>query len=168
MATPASDSVVEAIADAIFMERPAVVVEAYSAPDQEPIEFHSAQDIYNYARSRRNSKGDVHLAVLYPDMAGKLVRFRIDLDPQKCKGHAYRYEARGWGLLMVYLEMSPDGKLGSYVSANSEKRALAWAPTYPEMEAPSTWHWPAVARHLRRLRCALKRAADVPSASRVD
>ena len=112
-----------------------------------------------YARSRRSSDGYVHLAVRYPDMAGRITKIRIRLDPSKCDGHTYRYKAQGWGLIWVYLKLSSAGGLESFISANSEKRAVAWGPTYPDMEAPSTWEWPSVARHLRRLRRALKLAA---------
>ncbi|MGK4006510.1 hypothetical protein WMF31_28075 [Sorangium sp. So ce1036] len=159
MDTPASDATVEAIADAIFKERPAAVAEAYSGFDRALIQFQSAQEICAHARSKRSSDGYIHLAVLYPDMAGKLTRARISLDPKECDGHTHRYEAQGWGLIWVYLKLSPAEGPESSISANSEKRARAWSATYPDMEAPSTWHWPAVARHLRRLRSALKRAA---------
>lgn len=159
METPASDAAVELIADAIFNEESAEVLEAYSDFDQESIQLRSAKDLCTYALSRRISNGYLHLAVRYPDMAGKLTKARIELDPSKCGGHTYRYQAQGWGLVWVYLKLSPAGGLESFISANSEKRAVAWAPAYPEMEAPSTWQWLPVARHLRRLRRALKLAA---------
>jgi hypothetical protein len=159
MGNPVSDEAVESIADAIFKERPATVVEAYSEFGQELIELHTAKDFCTYARSKRKSDGYIHLAVQYPDMAGKITRTLIELDPSKCNGHTFRYRSQGWGLVWVYLNLSPTGKLESFISANSEKRAVAWAPTYPDMEAPSTWHWPSVSRHLRRLRRALKLAA---------
>ncbi len=154
-----SDAAVRSVAAAIFKERPAAVVEAYSAFDLEPIELDSAEDICAYAGSKRSSDGYAHFAIVYPDMAGALTMARIELDSSKCGGHTYRYQSQGWGLIWVYLKLSPTGGRESFVSANSEKRALAWAPTYPEMEAPSAWHWPSVARHLRRLRRALKLAA---------
>ena len=159
MEAPASDTAVESIADAIFKEQPASVIEAYSAFDRELIELHSAQDICAYAHSMRGSDGYAHLAVRYPDMAGALTKSLIELHPSKCGGHTYRYQSQGWGLIWVYLKLSPRGGRESFISANSEKRALAWASTYPDMESPSAWHWPAVARHLRRLRRALKLAA---------
>ena len=158
MEAPASDTAVEWIADAIFKEQPAAVTEAYSAFDRELIEFHSAQDVCAYARSKRGSDGYVHLAVQYSDMAGALTKSLIELYPSKCGGHTYRYQSKGWGLIWVYLKLSPNGGQESFISANSEKRAHAWALTYPAMEPPTAWHWPAVARHLRRLRRALKLA----------
>lgn len=91
---PVSDKAVESIADAIFIETPVAVVEAYSNFGQELIELHTAKDVCAYARNRRDSEGYVHLAVQYPDMAGKLIRARIDLDPSKCNGHTVRISQR--------------------------------------------------------------------------
>lgn len=159
MATVLTDSAIKTIADAIFKERPTAVIETYSSFGQEPREFHSSEDVFTYANALRNAGDNPHLIVHYPDMAGRVVRSRIELNPSKCGGHTYRYEAVGWGLIFVYLQLSPAGRIDSFISANSEKRALAWAPTYPDMDPPSTWNWPAVARHLRRLRRALKLAA---------
>jgi hypothetical protein len=149
-----SDSMIEAIVDTIFKERTAEVAEAYSAFGREPIEFHSAQEVCDYAYSKRSADGYVHLSVRYPDMAGTMVQARVDLNPELCEGHAYRYVAEGWGLISVFLSLSPT--LESRISANSEKRAITWAQIYPDLDAPATWNWPAVARHVRRLRRALK------------
>ena len=159
MNAPVSDAAIQALADAIFKERPSTVVEAYSAFSQELRTFQSASELCAYATAQRGSRdGSVHVAVHYPDMAGRVVRTRVPLEPKKCDGHTYRYRVDGWGLIWVYLQLRP-ANLESFVSANSEKRANAWAPTFPEIDAPSTWDWPVVARHLRRLRRALKLAA---------
>ena len=159
MKDPASDAAIEAIAKAIFSEGPSIVIEAYSAFGQDLRAFQSAEELCAYALARRNSTdGSVHVAVHYPDMAGKLTQSYISLDPLKCGGHTHRYRVDGWGLVWVYLQLRPQG-LTSFISANSEKRAAAWAATYPELEPPSIWDWSAVARHLRRLRRALKLAA---------
>lgn len=159
MRTPISDAAVKAVAEAIFKERPAVVIEAYSAPEQELRTFQSSEELCSYALARRDSaEGCVHLAVHYPDMGGRLARTNVSLDPLKCNGHSYRYSADGWGLIWVYLQLRPTS-LHSFISANSEKRALAWAATRPALDPPSTWQWPAIARHVRRLRRVLKLAA---------
>ena len=159
MAAVLTDSAIRAIADAIFKERPSAVIEAYSSFGQEPREFHSSDEVFTYASALRCTGDNPHLIVHYPDMGGRVVRSRTELDPGKCGGHTYRYEAVGWGLIYVYLQLSASGNIDSFISANSEKRALAWTPTYPDMDPPSTWHWAAVARHLRRLRRALTLAA---------
>lgn len=159
MNVPISDTAIQAIADAIFKERPSTVVESYSGPSQELCTFHTPLDLCTYANAKRSSRdGAVHIAVHYPDMAGRIARTRVALNPSKCDGHTYRYRADGWGLIRVYLQLHPKTR-ESFVSANSETRANAWAATLPELDAPATWDWPAVARHLRRLRRALKLAA---------
>ena len=159
MKDPASDAAIDAIAKAIFSEGPSVVVEAYSAFGQDLRAFQSAEELCAYAVARRSSTdGSVQVAVHYPDMAGDVTQSYVPLDPLKCGGHNYRYRVDGWGLVWVYLQLRPPG-LTSFISANSEKRAVAWAAEFPELEPPSIWDWSAVARHLRRLRRALKLAA---------
>ena len=154
-----TESAIEVLVEAIFKESPTAVVEAYSSLGQELREFRSVAEVCNYAKDNCGpNSASVHLAILYPDMAGLISRTRIEVNPNKCDGHTFRHKAEGWGLIWVYLEMK-QSPVGSFVSANSEKRAHAWAATYPELESPATWHWPAVARHLRRLRRALKLAA---------
>ena len=160
MVTPLSNEAIRAFAEAIFKERPVTMVEAYSDFSQEARRFGCAEDICVYASGMRGTNDNPHLVVHYPDMAGRLALTRHALDPEKCDGHTYRYIAEGWGLIFVYLQISPTGKLESFVSANSEKRALAWEPTYPEMDPPGTWDWPAVGRHVRRLQRALTRATS--------
>lgn len=153
-----SDAAIQAIADAIFKERPSTVVEAYSGFGQEPCTFDSAQELLAYADARRGTPaGSVHIAVHYPDMAGRVACTRVALDPDKCDGHSFRFTADGWGLVFVYLQLRA-GTPESFVSANTEKRAHAWAATFPELDAPATWNWPAVARHSRRLQRALRQA----------
>lgn len=160
MHQPATELTIEKLAEAIFQESPTAVVEAYSSFGQELREFRSAEEVCEYAKANRgSSNASVHLAIHYVDMAGALNRTRIELNAGKCDGHAYRYEAEGWGLIWVHIELK-QSSVGSFVSANSEKRATTWAATYPDMESPSVWHWSAVARHLRRLRRVLKLAAE--------
>jgi hypothetical protein len=159
MHAPVSHAALKAVADAIFSERPSTVVEAYSEFSRTLRTFESTEELSAYATAQRDlTAGSIHVAIHYPDMAGKITISRVALDPEKCNGHAYRYKVEGWGLIWVHLRLRP-GNVESFISANSEKRANAWASTLPELESPSTWDWRSVARHLRRLRRALKLAA---------
>jgi hypothetical protein len=158
MSTPISDAAIQIMANAIFDQSPSTVIGAYSGFDQEARMLMSSQELCIYAATRRNSpERSVHIAVHYPDMAGRLVNTRLALDPAKCGGHSYRYRADGLGLIQVYLQLGSTLPQ-SFVSANSEKRANAWATTFPELDPPAAWNWPAVARQLRRLRRVLKQA----------
>lgn len=155
---PLSDAAVSAISEAIFAKADPQVLEAYSEFGQEPIRFKSSAQIVAYAAKQRGKpRGSVHLAVCYPDMGGRVNVKRIKLDPEKCDGFTYRFVCEGWGLIWVYLQLEGESASGSFVSANSEKRAEKWLPTYPDMEPPSVWCWTAVASHSRRLARVLKK-----------
>lgn len=156
MMVPVSDAAVKTIADAIFNGCPSTVAEAYSGFDQELVSFRTASELCAYADAQRASSGGaVFIAVCYPDMEGRLECTPVALDRQKCDGHSYRSRSDGWGLIWVYLQLH-SSDVASFVSANSEKRAQAWAHIAPALDAPSTWDWPAVGRHLRRLRRPFK------------
>ena len=159
MAASITDETVETLALAIFEPGEVTVVEAYSAYGTELISFGSPEELTGYVRAQRYAPEQIaHFAVHYRDMGAELLRSKLQLDPEKCQGHTYRYSAAGWGLIWVHLEWR-QSPVGSFISANSEKRAVAWAPTYPELGAPEQWNWPPIGRHLHRLRRVLKLAA---------
>lgn len=159
MAASITDEALDALATAIFDRGEVVVVEAYSAPGASLCSFDSPKDLATYVRGQRHLPGQsAHFAIHYPDMSGNLLRSRLPLDPEKCQGHTFRFAAAGWGLIWARLDWR-EGPAGSFISANTQKRALAWAPSHPELGPPEEWNWAAVGRHLRRLRRALKLAA---------
>ena len=155
---PLSNEAIDAIASAIF-ERPGVqVVQFYSDFDREPLVFADEAQLAGFIRASLASASDLaYLLVVYPDMGGRAVRRTVRLDPSKVPGHTLRYTWDGWGLISVQLT-NRAGR--SVIGANSEKRALAWAPTYPEWDPPSTWNWKAVASHVRRLKRVLARSGS--------
>jgi hypothetical protein len=159
MVAPITDEALRAVAAAIFQPANPLVVEAYSAFDAELCQFNSAKELVGYVLAQRELPGSsAQLAVYYPEMGGGLVQTRIELNPTKCQGHSYRYTATGWGLISVHLSWS-ESPVGSLISANTQKRARAWASTSPELGSPAEWDWESVGRHLRRLRRVLKLAA---------
>ena len=147
---------VQSLVVAIYEAGVVTVAEAYSSFGAELRLFQSADQLICYLRSQRElPEGTAHVAIHYPDMGGELLRTRLRLNPNACKGHDFRYTAEGWGLIRAHLAWRKGPDL-SFVSANSEKRALSWASTYPQLGDPGQWNWGNVARHLRRLRRAFK------------
>lgn len=143
---------VRAIASGIFEQAPATVIEAYSEPGAELRTFPTTDSLATYFESRRGSPGgSAHVGVHFTDMAGAVLRTRITLVPGAADGADHRFKAEGWGLIWLHLDVI-GSRIGSRVSANTEKRAHRWAGTYPELGSPADWNWPAVQRHLRRLR----------------
>lgn len=155
-----SEAGIAAMAEAIFAKPGAAVAEAYSAPEQETLHFHSPAELCAYAaRLEAEGASCVLLAVHYPDMGGHFAPTRIALDPAKCDGLSYRYVCEGWGVIRVYLRLSSGKGLASNVGANSQQRAEKWQRHYPAFGPTDAWHWDAVGRHERRLIRVLKKVA---------
>jgi hypothetical protein len=86
------DAAVDAFAAGVFAKPDPFVVEAYSVPDREPLQFTSAASLAAYLKARISQpKGLAYVFVVYPDMAGQAVRRTIHLDPKSCPGQTLRY-----------------------------------------------------------------------------
>lgn len=153
---PKLSSGVDALVLAVFAEPVRQVVEAYSAFDSLPREFDSAEELRGYFRDTQSlQNGFGFVFVTYADGEGVAVRETITL---QSPGQCVRYTWGGWGLISLQVATSTPPS----VTANSEKRALAWAASTqvnPDWQPPSAWNWKAVDRHVRRLKRALKSAA---------
>jgi len=153
-----TDSAIESLAKAIFDRPNPWVAEAYSAYDQEPLVFCSAEELSSYfGATLARPKEHAFVLVVYPDMNGRAVREAIRLKPGSVPGHTSRYTWHGWGLISV--QLSREGSIRSRIAANSQARAEKWAPTYPGWDPPSTWNWKQVGSHVRRLRRILSNVA---------
>lgn len=149
---------IAAIASAVFDKPVAQVIEAYSSYDRDPREFSSAHELTDYIIPKlADPLGHAFLYVVYLDMEGRANRKTIFLNQEAVQGHHVRYTWEGWGLISIIIERGDDPRRKSRVSANSEKRAVKWMPTYPEWEPPSVWNWKAVSRHAGRLARAIER-----------
>ncbi len=142
---------------AIYEEGVPVVKEAYSAFDTPARWFKTGDDLLKdltYSPSR-----DVtffHYSIYYPESAGYTFEERIDLNPEKCNGHTYRFSQAGWGLIFLQCNFQNYPIIECRIAVNSLKRAEKWSSTYPEFQSPEAWNWKIVGRHagklVRRLR----------------
>ncbi len=148
---------IDAITAGVFAKANPLVVEAYSELGCEPVTFRSPGTLADYIKLEFSKPGGMaFFVVVYPDMKGCLERERINLNPQCFPANEFRYTVAGWGKISVQLYRD-EGIIPSRITANSEKRAMAWAPTYPELIGPDTWDWTAVECHVRRLQRILKK-----------
>ena len=108
-------------------------------------------------------------ALYYPEAEGFVEARKINLIPEKCKGHTHRFSISGWGLIYVQFTKKPND-LECRVAVNTKKRADGWKETYPEMQNPDLWQWKVVERNARRIIRALTKiaqqvaSADAPKA----
>lgn len=150
---------VEVIADAVYLHSAPHVIEAYSAIGATLESLSSKTQFLEYVLAKsESSNGSAYLAVHYPEMKGLVIQSRIYLDPKRCGQGAFRFKIEGWGLIWLHLQWQQKSP-STFVSVNSEKRAMAWAHTRPELGSPADWDWCAVQRHVRRIKRAPKVAA---------
>jgi len=137
----------DAVLEYVFAKSECRVFESYSAFDSELIEFSSADMLKEKFRiGQCTSDTPSTLLQLVVPGASTFYRIRrIDLLPEKCRGHTFRYTIEGWGLIQLYLGgIGPRGVVASHTNHNSEARARAWQATCPEMESTGAWDWTQV------------------------
>ena len=143
------------------------IYEAYSDFERPTRVFQSEEELNGFiAAGRRNGKVYYTLVAHYDGTGGSARTRRFDLVPGKCNGAKWRETTEGWGLVSVQLTYQQDGRAKCSVSANSQKRAAAWAATMMDrLGSPDEWNWPTVEKHTRRLIRRLRSAAfqETPS-----
>jgi hypothetical protein len=137
------------------------VAEAMSAPDADIASFASSQALAAYiAAEGAAGRSWVDLVLHYPDTQGSVICKRSDLDAAESDGAACQHTLEGWGLIQLEIEGAGTSALSCRVAVNTQKRAIEWAPTLPELGGPLQWDWKAVERHARRLIRVLRQGAS--------
>ncbi|KUG08179.1 hypothetical protein [Solirubrum puertoriconensis] len=89
---------------------------------------------------------------------------RIELNPQSCQGHTFRYATEGWGLIQLYFGGQQNGVLAqSQLGHFNEKGALAREDTYrSRLGLVAAWNWPEINATSHKLKHLLhsKRAVE--------
>jgi len=104
-----------------------------------------------------------------PEMRGRVTSDRIDFEPETARrlGGTHRFASRGWGLISLSTGLTnARGLTNCHTNHNTEKRALKWAPTYPEYEAVDEWDWAAVQRVSSKLNRHIAKIASSKLGSR--
>jgi len=118
------------ILEFVFSELACKVFQDYSEFDSELIEFKTADEVFEYysLSDFDNGKSKMANIILWPIETSDNFRVtKIDLNPDRCKGATYRFQANGRGL--IQLQFKGTNKLGlqySHTNHNTDKRALAW------------------------------------------
>lgn len=106
----------------------------------------------------------VGFTIWYPDTRGYVEKKTVNLDIQKSRGRSVRHVIRGWGIIVLQLNLDNPSLINSCVSCNSQKKAENWFDSHPLLKNPDLWDWEAVVKHCKRLmRVAESLAIDHPS-----
>jgi len=152
-----SASHVHRVIEAAFANGRPVAYEAYSRADNAARSFANAEAVIAHIQSEReHTPGSILLALYYPGTLGAVKTTTINLEPEKCGGATWRQTVEGWGLIQLQIRYKTVGIAECRIAVNSEKRANAWAETYPDFGAPSLWDWKLVEKHARRLILVLR------------
>jgi hypothetical protein len=128
----------------VFDQSGCRIFESNSPFGEEIAEFTSIDDVSaRYAIGVCRGSAPSVLLQLVPPSGSNLFRIRrIALSPDACRGHTFRYEVTGWGLIQLYLGGSgPQGLVNSHSNHNTEARARKWAATARDLESPGLWDW---------------------------
>ena len=140
------------LTQAVFAAERPEVYEAYSAYDRESTVFTAAEQLNELMVGEdATSKVFFDFAIWYPSCGGRVEKERIQLKPEKCEGHTFRYSIGGWGIFRLQCDFRRGPLIDCRVAVNSHKRALVWEPHYPEWLGVEEWNWQMVEKHERRL-----------------
>jgi hypothetical protein len=141
----------------IFETQAVEVFTSYSEFDESTRKFLSPKECADYLSTRAaNNLNSTGFAIHYLDTEGFVRDTRINLKPEKCAGHSFRFMIEGWGLIRVDFSLDEEHQIYCDIGANSEKRANTWYVNYPQFKDPSLWNWRLVEKHLRSLKRILK------------
>ncbi len=129
--------------DLLFADGNPSVWEGDSAPGQTAAEFHSTAEVLADVADKVGLGWKFRqYAVYYPECRGQVCHERIELARTKDRGPSFRFDAGGWG--MIYLQLDLDAwpeSCGCRVTANSAKRAAAWSHVTDRLGCPDEWDW---------------------------
>ncbi len=154
----------------LFTEGTCRVFELASDFERPLKEFKNAQEVLSQFE-RTYITGEkwhtVYLQLYVTGASPPFVPRRVQLDPEKCKGATFRYAAEGWGLVQLYLgAITVHGLKDSHSNHNSEKRAIAWAPTFNDTQNVEPWDFKKITNFSSRLNRQIKRFSAAKRGSR--
>lgn len=160
----------ELLLDWLFRESTCRVFELSSDFETPLREFRAVADVLaQFTRAYPNGRRwhTVHLQLHVLGAGPPFVPTRVTLDPRACQGATFRFVARGWGLVQLYLSV-PDatGLMNSHTNHNSRKRAETWASVTPEAQSVGSWDFKRVTAFSSRLNRQVKKMGVARIASR--
>jgi hypothetical protein len=145
----------------VFESGAPVVFHVYSGYGQPLRSFRSPSElIADIEATFAAGQKSLGFALYYPDTKGHVAERRVTLDPAKCDGHTWRYAVQGWGLIQLQGDLRRAPAIECRVAVNTQKRAEAWAGTYPESQDPRLWDWKLVQHYAARIIRKMKSIAE--------
>ncbi|MBO2011434.1 hypothetical protein [Hymenobacter negativus] len=102
----------------------------------------------------------ITLQLWSPRFGGAVAFRRINLNPERCGGHTFRYATGGWGLIQLYLGGCQRNNLHhSNIGHFNERGALGRADDDKELAEVKRWNWKEIVSTPGRLRRQISKMA---------
>ena len=145
----------------VFDSDAPVVFHAYLAYGQPLCSFRTASEfISDVDAAIASEQKSLHYALHYRETKGYVAERKIALNSKSCEGHTWRYSVEGWGLIQLQADLRRTSGVECRVAVNTQKRAEAWASTYPDLRDPGLWDWRVVQQHAGRIIRKMKKIAE--------
>ncbi|MBO0358201.1 hypothetical protein J0X19_09620 [Hymenobacter sp. BT186] len=140
----------------LFNETDLHLYDSYSAYGEEVSEYSCLEEITSKFDLDSGSQSAVMFQLWSPLFSGAIHCERINLDPDYCQGHTFRYRTSGRGLIQLYLGgRNSQGLHYSHLGHYSEKGAAAWESVSPSLGRTSLWNWQVINSTSRKLKYLL-------------
>jgi hypothetical protein len=121
--------------------------------EEEIVQYHSLDEISSKFELTNGGKFAVTFQLWSARHRGKPIFRRIELKPEYCDGHTYRYSTNGWGLIQLYFGGIENNQLNqSHIGHFNEKEALGWQNTNKINDKVSDWDWKEIQITSRKLK----------------
>jgi len=137
----------------IFKETDLQVYDLSSAYGQETFQYKNVNEISSKFDLDNGDKFAVTFQLWTPRHKGKPIFRKIDLDPKRCDGHAFRYSTEGWGLIQLYFGGIKNNELSqSHIGHFNKSGALKNENSTAFNGKVNDWDWTEIQKTSRKLK----------------
>lgn len=144
----------------IFENTDLQIFDSYSKHGQKICQYRNADEIAARFDLESGGQSAVTFQMWGPHFGGGVSFRKINLNPQYCNGHTFRYSTDGWGMIQLYLGGCQNNILSySHIGHFSEKGALGWEDIGTEKGRVNGWNWKEITATSRRLKYQIHKMA---------
>ena len=141
------------IFDFLFENTDLQIFDLSSEYSQKVCQYRSTAEIISKFDLENGGQFAVTLQLWSPRCGGEVVFRKINLNPNYCEGHTFRYATSGWGLIQLYLGGYQKNSLyHSHIGHFNERGALGRADNDEVLVDVRRWNWKEVASASGRLK----------------
>ncbi|WP_223585051.1 hypothetical protein [Sphingobacterium sp. GVS05A] len=141
------------ILDFIFKDTDLHVYDSDSPYGQGICQYKTVNEISSKFDLDNGDKFAVTFQLWTPRHKGQPLFRKIDLNPNYCKGHTFRYSTEGWGLIQLYFGGLKNSELNqSHIGHFNERGALKNESSTTFNGKVNAWDWTEIQATSRKLK----------------